>query len=134
MLRNTVKILMLGALWLALPAAAVDPSPAIVDARAGEGCWALFFDGAEFKGAQSRLAGSLYINSIAGPGMIGEMSDKAFLKSSRSLIMGPEATLIAYAEPGFRKEIIALAPGEKVKDLRALGFPARIASLKISCN
>jgi hypothetical protein len=129
-----VRIALLAALWVALPAGAVDPSPTTVDPRAGEGCWALVFQQANFEGPQGRLPGRLYINSIAGPGMIGDLSDREFLKSARSLVMGPEATLLAYAEPGFRKEIISLEPGQKVKDLREIGFPAQIASLKIVCE
>jgi hypothetical protein len=37
------------------------------------------------------------------------------------------------AEPGFRKEILTFEPRREVEDLRALGFPERIASLKILC-
>jgi hypothetical protein len=124
----------LAAFGISLPAGAVDPSPTHIDPRAGEGCWVRFFDEAGFGPPAGLVSGGLYISSIAGPGMIGEQSDRAFLRTARSLVVGPEATLIAYAEPGFRKEILSLEPGRKVKDLREIGFPEGVASLKIVCK
>jgi hypothetical protein len=61
------------------------------------------------------------------------MDEREFFQRTRSLIVGPEARLVAYAEPGFRKEILTFEPRREVEDLRALGFPERIASLKILC-
>ena len=126
--------LLLGGLLLPDAARAVDPNPARVDPQSGDGCWVRFFDERGFRKPIGRLAGNLYINSIEGPGLIGKGSDKEFLHRSESLVVGPEARLIAYEEPGFRKELVDLGPGRKVSDLARIGLPARIASLKISCT
>ncbi|HEX6266024.1 MAG TPA: hypothetical protein VFZ81_03925 [Burkholderiales bacterium] len=129
-----VRRTLIAALLTALPATAADLNPLQLDPQAGEGCWVRFFDGENFERPLGRVAGHLYINSIANPGLIGRMDEKQFFQRASSLIVGPEATLIAYAEPGFRKEVMALEPRREVKDLRALGFPERVASLKIVCQ
>ncbi|HEX6268322.1 MAG TPA: hypothetical protein VFZ81_15665 [Burkholderiales bacterium] len=123
----------LAAVLFALPATAADVNPLQLHPQAGEGCWVRFFDSENFERPRGRLDGGLYINSIANPGLIGRMDEKQFLQRSSSLIVGPEAKLIAYAEPGFSKEILTFEPRREVKDLRALGFPERVASLKILC-
>lgn len=112
---------------------AVDPSPSYLDPKQGEGCWVQFFDEREFARPMGRLAGNLYLNSTAGPGLIGRMSDEEFLRRAQSLIVGPEANLIAYAEPGFDREIVRFEAGRKVPALREAGFPEKVASLKIAC-
>lgn len=116
------------------PALSADTSPATVDPATGEGCWVRFFGEHDFKRPIGRLAGGMYIYSIEKPGLIGEVSEQRFLKEARSAIVGPEATLRAYAEPGFDKEVMVFERGTKVQDLDALGFPARVASLKITCD
>jgi hypothetical protein len=128
-----VKRALLAALLVPLAVTAADVNPPQLDPEAGEGCWVRFFDGANFEQPLGRLDGGLYINSIAGPGLIGRMDEKEFFQRTRSLIVGPEARLVAYAEPGFRKEILSFEPRREVRDLRALGFPERVASLKILC-
>jgi hypothetical protein len=122
------------ALCLSAAATAVDLNPPQLDPKYGEGCWVLFFDEPDFARPLGRLAGAVYINSITGPGLIGEMNEEEFFRRARSVQVGPEARLIAYAEPGFRKEVFALEPQQEVEDLRELGFPKGIASLKILCE
>jgi hypothetical protein len=128
-----VKRALLAALLVPLAVTAADVNPPQLDPEAGEGCWVRFFDEAGFRQPLGRLDGGLYINSIANPGLIGRMDEREFFQRTRSLIVGPEARLVAYAEPGFRKEILTFEPRREVEDLRALGFPERIASLKILC-
>jgi hypothetical protein len=136
MLHRRMRLLGLTLLLAALasPARGADTSPATVDPKTGEGCWVRFFGEPDFRQPIGRLAGGMYIYSIEKPGLIGKRSEEKFLKDARSAIVGPEATLRAYSEPGFDKELIVLEPQRKVQDLRALGFPARIASLKITCK
>jgi|SRR5687768_5147476 hypothetical protein len=129
-----VKLALLTALWMALPAGAADLNPPQLDPKYGEGCWVRFFSEPGFEEPLGRLAGALYINSITGPGLIGQMDEEEFFRRARSAIVGPEARLTAYAERGFRKEAFTLEPGREVKDLRGLGFPKGIASLKILCE
>jgi hypothetical protein len=129
-----LRCLLLALFAAAPPVIAADPSPATVDPKTGEGCWVRFFAEPDFKRPIGRLAGGMYIYSIEKPGLIGEVSEKKFLNEARSAIVGPEATLRAYSEPGFDKELVVFEPQRKVAALRALGFPARIASLKITCE
>lgn len=129
-----VRLALLAALSMALSAGAADINPPQLDPRYGEGCWVRFFNEPAFEQPLGRLAGAVYINSITGPGLIGNMNEEEFFRRARSLVVGPEARLIAYAEPGFRKEVFSLEPQREVKDLRELGFPKGVASLKILCE
>lgn len=121
-------------LCCALPAGAVQLRPHAVDPHARESCWVRFFGAPGFEQPLGRLAGGLYIQSLDGPGLIGNLHLKDFFERTHSLVMGPEARLVAYAEPGFTEEILSLRSGRRVADLRKLGFPARVASLKIVCE
>ena len=107
----------------ALPAAAAVLNPPQLDPRYGEGCWVRFFNEPNFERPLGNLAGPMYINSITGPGLIGQMNEEEFFRRARSAVVGPEAKLLAYAEPGFNKEIFTLEPNREVKDLQAIGFP-----------
>jgi hypothetical protein len=95
-----------------------------------------FFEQPGLEQPLGRLAGAVYINSVSGPGpgLIGKMNEEEFFRRSRSLVVGPEARLTAYAERGFRGELFSLEPSREVEDLRALGFPKKVASLKILCE
>jgi hypothetical protein len=128
--------LLLGAAawWAVLPAGAADPNPPQLDPMYGEGCWVQFFNEPGFEQPLGRLAGALYVASLAGPGLIGQMNEEQFFRRVRSLVVGSEARLIGYAEPGFQKELFALEPESQVSDVRELGFPREVASLKILCE
>jgi hypothetical protein len=121
-------------LCCALPAGAVQLRPHAVDPQSGESCWVRFFGAPQFKQPLGRLSGGLYIQALDGPGLIGNLRLKDFFERAHSLVMGPEARLVAYAEPGFAAQILSLQSGREVADLRKLGFPARVASLKIVCE
>jgi hypothetical protein len=103
-------------------------------AAAAQGCWVRFFEEENFARPLQRLSGALYINSIAGPGLIGHMNEEDFFRRAHSLVVGPEARLFAYAERGFAEELFRLEPGAKVHDLREIGFPTQVASLKVLCQ
>jgi hypothetical protein len=120
-------------LLAAAPVLAADPSPATVDPKAGEGCWVKFFGAEDFKQPMGRLAGATYINSLAAPGLIGNLDVKEYFGRVRSAEVGPEALLVLYGEPAFREEKAKLEPGRKVADLGQFGFPKNVASLKIIC-
>jgi hypothetical protein len=101
---------------------------------AEEGCWVHFFADPDFAQPMDRLNGALYVNSVAPPGFIGRYSEKEYLRRARSVVVGPEARLLAYAEPGFEAEIFAFGPGHKERDLTGLEFARRVASLKVLCQ
>jgi len=52
---------------------------------------------------------------------------------AQSIVVGPEARLVAYAEPGFRDELATFEPRQHVPDLEEIGFARRVASLKVIC-
>lgn len=118
----------------ALPAAAAVLNPPQLDPQHGDGCWVRFFNEPNFERPLGNLAGPMYINSLSEPGLIGEMNEEQFFRRVRSAVVGPEAKLLAYAEPGFRKELFTLEPNREVNDLQAIGFPKNVASLKIDCE
>jgi hypothetical protein len=130
------RLAMIALLLAALPAASADLNPPQLEPKYGEGCWVRFFEQPDFEQPLGRLAGAMYVNSVRGPGpgLIGKMSEEEFFRRSRSLVVGPEAKLTAYAERGFRAELFSLEPGRQVKDLRTLGFPKNVSSLKILCE
>lgn len=129
-----MKVLALALLGVALTAAAADTSPSFVQPKVGEGCWARFFEQPGFAEPMGLLSGALYVNSLAAPGYIGELSVREYFSRARSAAMGPQARMLVYASPGFDREMARIAPGEKVADLSAIGFPKRAASLKIVCD
>jgi hypothetical protein len=128
-----VRLFVLLLLVLAGPALAADPSPSTLDPKAGEGCWVRFFSAKAFEQPMGRLAGATYINSLAAPGFIGKLGVEEYFGRARSAIVGPEARLVLYAEPGFREQSAKLDPGRRIADLEELGFPKGVASLKIVC-
>ena len=129
-----LSIAALAACGLAAPALAIDTNPSYLDPEYGEGCWVRFFEDANFERPLGRIGRSTYINSLAAPGLIGEMQIPEFFRRASSLVVGPEARLIAYGEPGFRKEVLNFEARREVPDLQAVGFPERVASLKIDCE
>jgi len=129
-----MRRLFLAVLFLHGGAYAVDPTPATVDPAVGEGCWVQFFAERDFKRPMGMLPGGTYINSLAGPGLIGEFGEREYLQRTASLVVGPEAKLVIYAEPGFDNELATIGPNRKVPALDAIGFPQRVASLKVLCE
>jgi hypothetical protein len=93
-----------------------------------------FFAAQDFAQPMDRLSGALYVNSVAPPGFLGRYSEKEYLRRAGSVVIGPEARLLAYAQPGFQGQIFAFEPGRRVRDLHELEFAARVASLKIQCQ
>ena len=102
-------------------------------AQKNEGCWVRFFGDEEFKRPIARVVGALFLNSVFGPGYIDAVSVRDFPRRVRSLAVGPEARLFVYAEPGFKSEVAAIGPDDKMADLGCIGFPKGVGSLKIIC-
>ena len=125
-----MRLALLALLLFAGAALGADPGRA---RKAGDGCGVRFFAATGFEQPMGRLAGALYINSLAAPGLIGNLSVKDYFARARSVMIGPEALLVAYSQPGFRDELVRLEAGRRVGDLAAIGFPKRAASLKVIC-
>jgi hypothetical protein len=129
-----MNLFLLALLGVALTASAADPSPSFVQPKASEGCWARFYGEPDFKEPMGLLSGALYINSLAAPGFIGHLEVREYFSRVRSAAVGPSAQVIVYAAPGFDREIARVEPGQKVANLATIGFPQRVASLKIVCD
>jgi hypothetical protein len=88
-MRCATLAVLFGAAVLANGAWAVQPDPAYLEAKGGDGCWVHFFDGREFEGSMGRLAGALYMNSVMGPGLVGTLATKEYLRRAESLVVAP---------------------------------------------
>jgi len=127
---GVIRLLSLVVVFFAVPLAdARNPS-----AQAREGCWVRFYGEQEYRQPLVRVAGALFLNSVVGPGYIGVLSVRDFPRRVRSLLVGPEARVFVYAEPGFKTELAEIGPDDKVADLASLGFPKGVGSLKILCE
>ena len=129
-----MRLVLLASLCIHASAFALDPTPSTVDPAVGEGCWVQFFAERDFKRPMGMLTGGTYINSLAGPGLIGEFDEREYFQRTASLVVGPEAKLVIYAEPGFDQELVTIGPNRKVPALNDIGFPQRAASLKVLCE
>ena len=129
MLRPALFLLALALPCAAPQAAARSPAP-----RPADRCWVKFFGETDFKRPVARVVGNLLLNSVSGPGYIDSVSVREFPRRVRSLVVGPEARLFIYAEPGFQRELASVGPDDKVADVGPLGFPQQVGSLKILCR
>ena len=93
-----------------------------------------FFGEEDFKRPLARVVGTLFLNSVFGPGYVDAVSVRDFPRRVRSLAVGPDARLYVYAEPGFKTEVAAVGPDDKVSNVGELGFPKSVGSLKILCG
>lgn len=64
----------------------------------------------------------------------GPTQEPAFWQQARSLMVGPQAHLIGYADRGYKEQTLALPPGMHVADLAAIDFHARVRSFKVICG
>ena len=124
-----MKLFLLALLGVAFTASAADPSPSFVQPKAAEGCWARFYGQPGFQEPMGLLSGAL-----ASPGLIGHLDVREYFSRAHSAAVGPSAEMIVYAAPGFDEEIARVGPGQKVANLATIGFPQRVASLKIVCD
>lgn len=101
------------------------------------GCWTLFFAGAEFEPPAARLNGPTFIEKFeADPVVIPELKNvggPVFLRSAQSVIVGPRARLLGYESERFSKRSLVLDPGQQVADLVDIGFHERVESLQVEC-
>jgi hypothetical protein len=117
------------------------------------GCWAEFYEDAQFKGKSFRLQGSAYKKNLVNEN--GENWDKRI----ESILIGPKATVTVYENKNLKltlKEMakhpvlmkslgitkqdiledseIILHPGSKVHSFGEYNFYHKIRSLKIECK
>jgi hypothetical protein len=103
-----------------------------------QGCWVSIFDEKNFMGQSARMAGPTFIEKFDTEGRIVEpdlrnVGGQDFFRRIDSLIVGPNAKLIAYAGQWFSAAEITFLPNARVADLDVLNFSDRIESVKLRC-
>jgi hypothetical protein len=105
---------------------------------AEKGCWAQFFEQADFGPPMRQVEGPAYVEAI--PGSIIELPQleqippRPLFGNVRSLMVGPNAKLVGYTETLFRGTATVVDPGARVPDAAAVGYPGRFSSLTLECK
>ena len=94
----------------ASPSAASDPA----------GCWVHAFQRTQYRPP---------VTTYTGPS-----HEPLFLKHARSLIVGPKARLLGYAEQRYDERTLELGPGARLPDLQAIAFHRRVDSFQVACT
>jgi hypothetical protein len=105
---------------------------------AEKGCWAQFYEQADFGAPMYQAEGPMYVEAI--PGSIILVPDlerippQPLFEKARSLIVGPNAKVVGYTETLFRGTPTVLDPGTRVPDTASVGYPQRFLSLTLECK
>lgn len=134
---RTQLLSLFAASTLALPAAAAD-APFLPPYTGEQGCWVSIFDDKNFRGDAARLAGPTYIEKFKTDSRVVEpdlrsVGGQDFFRRIDSVIVGPNARMIAYAGQWFSAAEITFLPNARVPDLDVLNFSNRIESVKVQC-
>ena len=102
------------------------------------GCWASIFDGVDFRGEAARLTGPTFVEKFQSESKVVEpdlrnVGGQDFFRRIDSLIVGPNAKLVAYAGQWFSAAEITFLPNARVADLGTINFRNRIESVKLQC-
>ncbi|HEX5767606.1 MAG TPA: hypothetical protein VFX94_05160 [Burkholderiales bacterium] len=105
---------------------------------AEKGCWAQFYEQAQFGAPVLQVDGPTFVEAIPGSIVMVPNLDKIppqpLFENARSLVVGPNARLVGYAETLFRGTPTVLDPGTKVPDAASVGYPQRFLSLTLECK
>jgi hypothetical protein len=134
-----MKRLSLFALALASGCANGPPQRDVfVPPYAEKGCWARLYAGTDFALPLRELEGPTYIEAMdAAPVRLPEMEKTTPLplfRDIQSVVVGPHAKLVAYAEPLFREPALTVDRGTSVPDLGTLDFHKRVESFELACE
>ena len=105
---------------------------------AEKGCWAQFYELADFGAPMHQVEGPIYVEAI--PGSIVLVPDleqilpQPLFEEARSLIVGPNAKVVGYSETLFRGTPTVLDRGTRVPDAASVGYPQRFFSLTLECK
>ena len=105
---------------------------------ADKGCWARFYEQADFGGPMRQIEGPTFVEAIPGGVIVVPDMETAGVQplfvEARSLQVGPHARLLGYQEPMFRGDTTVLEAGTMVRDAAGIGYPRVFASLKLQCE
>lgn len=131
-----------------LPAAALGnpevvpggPDTFVAEPRAAElGCWAMFFAEPGYVAPVAQLTNRSFIDAFepggTPPADLKPVGGREFFRRAGSLIVGPHAEVVGYAEPNFSGgKTLTVGAGRRVADLEKIEFHERVKSLKVFCN
>src|SRR5690606_35819096 len=63
----------------------------------------------------------------------GPSADPVFTRRPQSVVVGPQARLVAYSKAHFDNKSWVLPPGAHVPDLGAVGLPPEVDSFELVC-
>lgn len=105
---------------------------------AEKGCWAQFYAQVDFGPPMRQVEGPMFVEAIPGSIVLVPDLDRIppqpLFEKARSLIVGPNATLVGYTETLFRGTATVLDPGTQVRDGGAIDYPGRFVSLTLQCK
>ena len=103
--------------------AATAPQPLVYKGDGGTnaalGCWVDAYAEAQYRPP---------LTTYTGPG-----ADPVFTQQTRSVVVGPQARLVAYSSDPARKKRWGLPPGARVPDLKEAGLPPDVDALELVC-
>lgn len=110
-----------------LPAVLAALASQQVTRRLGDGCWVRFYEDAHFRGRSITVVGPVDLARLNVRG--------STLSDWDSAVVGPQATITAYAMEGFRKPAVTIGPGQRAADLQKgqRGAQGEIRSANVDC-
>jgi len=125
---SCLKMLMVGTVLAmgALSAQAADLELQVID----KNCWIEVFDDTKYDtdDPHIRLQGPKEYASLKN------LNGKDWNNEIQSVVVGSDASVLAYKHKDFKGTEIAFAPGQRVPDLSKLDMSNEIESMKISCG
>ena len=98
-------------------------------AQLESGCWARFYDERNFQGSSLTLVGPVELETL------DKGTAKQLKRDIKSVVTGPNATLVLYQKQLFSNRSVGFSPGVREPGLvEKLGFGGRIESIKMRCN
>ena len=110
----------------ALSAEAADMEMQIVD----KNCWVEVFDDTKYDADDPHV-------KLQGPkdyASLKNLTGRNWNNDIQSIIVGSNASVLAYKDKDFKGTEIAFAPGQRIPDLSKLDMSNDIESMKITCG
>ena len=105
---------------------------------AEKGCWARFYADAGFGVPMREVEGPMQVEALGASAVVLPDSASAGVRPRftevRSLVLGPHARIVGYAQPLFREPSVMIDRGTSVADLATLDFHKRVTSFEMLCE
>jgi hypothetical protein len=133
-----MRVLLIAAALLAAACAGPPERDVFLPPYAEKGCWARFYEKADFGLPMRQIEGPTFVEAIPGsmPSVpdAGQAGVQPLFAEARSLMTGPNARIVGYTQPLFRGVPTEIDPGTLVRDAASVGYPGRFASLILNCE